>query len=106
MAPGKGVHFVLTEKYLGWLRDALHDVDVVYSDEAHDQQAEIVVNTMTDPESDEISEFELTWERVKDNFGTKSFVSIPYKDGELRVTVVLSKQGELKLDIREWYDPK
>jgi hypothetical protein len=106
MAPGKGVHFVLTGKYLNWLRDALHDVDVVYSDAAHNVQPEIVVNTMTDPESDEISEFELQWERVKDNFGTKAFVSIPYKDGELRVTVVLSKQGELKLDIREWYDPK
>jgi hypothetical protein len=46
------------------------------------------------------------WQTEKDKFGTKVFAATPYKEGELRVTVVLTSRDELKLDIREWFQGK
>jgi hypothetical protein len=46
------------------------------------------------------------WRKSKDNFGTKLYKSLAWGEGgEIRVTVVLNNRGELKLDVRYWYDP-
>lgn len=43
------------------------------------------------------------WEVLKDNFGTKVYKSLPWGEGEIRVGLVLTSRGALKIDIREWY---
>jgi len=100
MLPGKGAHLELNDRYLNWLQKVLEDIDICYSDEDADDKA-------FDPILDSLLESEMNqWTEEKDNFGRKVYVAIPYKEGELRVTVVHTKRGEIKLDIREWFEPK
>lgn len=96
MAPGKGVHLVLNEEILIWLGDVLSKIENQYSDELHDENPTEVLDRLT----------ESGWTKEKDGFGTKVYAAKPYRDNELRVTVVLTKQNELRLDIREWFEPK
>lgn len=94
--PGKGAHLVLNQEVLDFLRESLERIESGYSDEDHDENPAGVL--------DEIANAEDTpWTSSKDNFGTKLYAAMPYKEGELRVTVVLTGKNELKLDIREWY---
>jgi len=96
LAPGKGAHLVLNAEILEFVREALTTVDKYYSDEHHDNEPGIVIDDLlTEP----------GWSEEKDNFGRKAFTLMSYKEGELRVTVVHTKRGELKLDIREWFNP-
>jgi hypothetical protein len=102
MAPGKGVHAVLNQEVLDFVKACLEDIESCYSDEIHDSEPIDVINTLKGWDRDEDEK----WSELKDNFGHKVFRIMPYKDQELRVTVVLTKQGELRLDIRQWYDPQ
>jgi hypothetical protein len=102
MLPGKGVHLVLNEDVLGWVRDTLSEVATAYDDEVHDADPKVVVQQLCAP----MANGGAGWESEKDSFGVKAIAKRPYKKGELRVTVVLTKQNELKLDIREWYEPQ
>jgi hypothetical protein len=95
--PGKGSHLVLNEEYLGWMRSALDEVTEAYSDDLHDSAPDEVIKVLN-------RDYE--WESVNDKFGKKVYKKIDYKSGELRVTVVLTSKNELKLDIREWYEPE
>lgn len=96
--PGKGAHIVMNSEYLNFLDLAMDDIAKCYSDEIHDTTPNSVIVDLTSS-----PELELTWTGEKDNFGTKAYAATPYKKGELRVTVVLTKQNELRLDIREWF---
>jgi hypothetical protein len=97
--PGKGAHLILNESVRDFVAQALADVGNVYSDQLHDANPMAVITLLSDP--DDAPRFK--WVQEKDNFGTKAYVAMPYRDGELRVTVVLTKKGELRLDIREWF---
>jgi hypothetical protein len=100
MFPGKGVHLVLNEEIHGFLQEALSDIADCYTDEQHDSGPKQVLDSLLATDDG------LGWTKEKDAFGTKVFAARPYKKGELRVTVVLTKQDELRLDIREWFEPE
>jgi hypothetical protein len=107
--PGKGAHLVLNEAHLQHIMTALDDIANVYSDQIHDDSPVDVIHCLTghvDAETGEpLGTPTLTWTEVEDKFGHKAFAGTPYKTGELRVTAVLTSQGELRLDIREWFSP-
>jgi hypothetical protein len=97
--PLKGVHLELNESILGFIRSALDEVATRYSDEVHDVTPKEVVEDLS---SD-------GWTVNFDGFGTKVSRSRIYpvnghEEGELRVGVVLTPKGALKLDIRIWGD--
>jgi len=49
---------------------------------------------------------EAGWEATSDNFGRKAYTATVLPNGqEFRVTYVI-RDGEAKLDLRSWYDPK
>lgn len=95
LRPGKGAHLILNMKYLEHISNVMDDVADVYTDELHDADPRAIINLLA----------ERGWEFEEDNFGAKVYKEIDYKTGSLRLTVVLTKQNELKFDIREWYDP-
>ena len=97
MFPGKGAHLVLNEDVLDFVNTCVDDVKAAYSDEKHDSDPAWVIAVLTDEDLH-------GWTEEKDTFGRKAYRSMPYKKGELRVTVVLTKQNELRFDIREWFD--
>jgi hypothetical protein len=101
MFPGKGIHLVLNEEYRNFVARALEDIDQCYSDDMHDEDPQQVIMALTSGDEDLALG---KWGYEKDNFGVKAIARTPYKNGELRVTVVLTNKGELKLDIREWYE--
>jgi hypothetical protein len=102
LLPGKsGAHLVLNQAVLDFVEACLEELSLVYTDDKHDSNPAEVLDALeatSHPEG-------VIWEREKDNFGTKVLSRMPYKKGELRITLVLTKQNELRLDIREWYDP-
>jgi hypothetical protein len=104
MFPGKGIHLVLNEEVLHFVQKALGDVNVCFMDEANDESPGIVIDALTG-DGDEQGEMEFEWTEENDSFGHKAITKMAYKEGELRVTVVLTKRGMLALDIREWYEP-
>lgn len=100
--PGKGAHLVLNEEVLNYVRGALEDInDVYYSDAQHDESPSLVIDALLDEELTH----ECEWTEEIDSFGRKAYADKQYKEGQLRITVVLTKRNELKLDIREWYIP-
>lgn len=103
--PGKGASLILNEEYRQFLADALHDIEMSYDDMTHDTDPKAVITLLTDPEHGVEGEFKkLVWRSEQDSYGTKAIAAEPYKNGELRVTVVmLNSTKELKLDIREWW---
>ena len=103
LAPGKGAHLVLNEMYQEFLARALEDIGNAYSDQAHDTDPKAVITLLTETLEGDNRNFD--WTLETDNFGIKAYASTPYKEGELRVTVVHTSRGELKLDIREWWNP-
>jgi len=100
MFPGKGAHLVLNDEILAFVQEALMDIANCYGDEIHDADPVAVINGLVDGAGHANN----TWIEEKDNFGHKAFTVMPYKKGELRVTIVLTKQNELRLDIREWFE--
>jgi hypothetical protein len=104
MFPGKGAHLVLNEQILAFVQDTLAEVRGFYSDEAHDVDPQAVLNGLLSLNETTDRGDTFSWEEEKDNFGHKVLARMPYKKGELRLTVVLTKRGELKLDIREWFE--
>jgi hypothetical protein len=86
----------MNEQILEFIKEALDGVCYTYSDETHDNKPKAVLDSLEAQ----------AWQRQKDSFGDKVFREMPYKKGALRVTVVLTKQNELRLDLREWYTPE
>jgi len=94
LKPGKGVHIDLTQRNLNFLRSTLQHVAEIYSDELHDQKPKEILDYC------KAAGFEFE----EDNFGKKVFKRIEASKGDLRLTIILTKKGELKLDIRTWYE--
>lgn len=102
LQPGKGAHMVLNQSVLDFVEASLDMISSVYSDEDHDNNPKAVLDALL---AYEVVEGDVAWQEEKDSFGHKAYRTMPYKKGALRVTVVLTKQDELRLDIREWYSP-
>jgi hypothetical protein len=107
MMPRKGVQFALNDRALAWVQNALDEINEVYSDSEHDSAPrEILLKLLELREGNPEAELMLEWSTSSDKYGEKVFTSLPFKNGqyddELRVTLVLTKNGELRLDIRMW----
>lgn len=103
MKPLKGAHLVLNEKVLSFLTDALDDIEMNYSDAMHDERPGDVLKGLSMGGEG----LNCEWGIEEDKFGKKCFTVAEYGSdngigSELRVTVVLTKKNELKLDIRCW----
>jgi len=96
--PGKGVHLVLNQAVLDFINSSLDEIELVYTDGDHDSNPGMTIDALLESDM-------ATWTEVNDNFGRKVYRSMAYKTGELRLTVILTQQDELRMDIREWYDP-
>jgi hypothetical protein len=90
-----GVHLMFNDALLEWIQARLAQVAFEYGDEREG--------------IDVLQGLEKTvgWTRVDDNFGKKVFCSTPFpcgtgSDGELRIGVVLKKDGTFNLDVRPW----
>ena len=109
LRPGKGAHLDLTEETL----DFFHNVFTDLWNAAGDGTAEDnpTLDTLIDSGEGmqylkDVSAPATHWVKSKDNFGTKLHKALPWGDGgEIRVTVVLNTRGELKIDMRYWFDP-
>ena len=99
--PGKGAHLVMNQEYLNFIDLVMSDIAACYSDETHDADPRMIITALTSQDPD--LDLNMKWTEEADNFGIKAYASTPYKKGEFRITVVLTKQNELRLDIREWY---
>ena len=95
--PMKGAHLILNENILEFLIRSLKQIDTAYSDEKADDNTKAIFDEL----------YQMGWEEVEDKFGRKAYEYLIYPvgpaggQGELRVTVVQTKQG-LMLDIRPW----
>lgn len=101
LRPGKGLHSILNQSVLDFIESCLDDISQVYNDDLHDEVPGEIIKRLVAGEG-----LSQPWTLEKDKFGTKAFRSQPYKSGEHRVTVVLTGQQELRLDIREWFEPE
>jgi hypothetical protein len=93
LKPLKGCHIVMQQRVMDFLCTTLEQVDKNYSDEMHEHKPKQVLDSLISLHG---------WTREKDDFGDKAFKVLDAAEGELRITVVLTKKGELKLDIRPW----
>lgn len=100
LRPGKGAHFTVTEEVLNFVADTVDDIRNVYVDndgaELVDSGEAFKVFNLVKSSDD--------WTEAKDKFGKKLYREIDWQGGAYRVTLVLNSHGELKLDIRYWYD--
>ena len=108
LRPGKGFFGDATYDSVNFIQEALYDVITVFQssygpddvdgdawiDEGH---AEDLLKALLKLEG---------WEPETDKFGKKAFKLIDWGEGAYRVTLVLTGQGSLKLDIRQWYIPQ
>jgi hypothetical protein len=114
LRPGKGAHLHLSGDTLGFFTLALSEVyDVLCKEgtrdlnEALDEMgAEALFKELKESVMDTEAETPQHWHYVSDNFGKKLYTSMVWKSGEYRLTVVLTDNGDLKLDVREWYNPE
>lgn len=98
--PLKGAHLTLNEEVLNWIRTVLDDMSEYYSDELADNRPGDILADLQ----------QAGWKFEDDKFGMKVYKTVPYNAGPnvrnsvLRITVVMTKNKELKLDIRPWGD--
>jgi hypothetical protein len=106
--PGKGVHIDVNQEILDWLQRAIDDLRTVYTDEEHNENPKQVLDNLVDTSFERFGCLTYEWAREKDKFGDKAYTVRPYPygddhtSGELRLTVVLRPNKELKLDLRPW----
>jgi len=123
LRPGKGAHLHLNGDTLKFLNGALDEISSTLEEvaQALDEAAEHsvpldewdAINTAIDEHSADVvfkalrKELEAheahDWHFASDNFGKKLYCEMEWKRGTYRVTIVLTDNGGLKLDIREWY---
>jgi hypothetical protein len=94
-----GVHVMANAKLLAFLKGALTTIGEVWTDDVADKHPERILQRLEG----------VGWVRAKDSYGSKAIMSMSYpastpprETDEIRVTVILSKAGALKLDIRLW----
>jgi hypothetical protein len=100
LRPGKGFMGIANEESLEFLHEAINDVHAAYlnagGDSTHDEDPRLILKELLTKEG---------WSPENDTFGKKAFKSIPVGEGAYRVTLVLTKNGDLRLDVRSWFDP-
>lgn len=101
LSPLKGFHQVLTEDVLHFLQSCLEDVQSCYSDDRHDGEPKAVLHDLL-ALGDATSEESDIWFSAKDRFGEKAIRWMPWRETELRFTVVLTSKNELRIDARCW----
>lgn len=100
MMPGKGAHLDCTQKSMAFLLGTMTEVLGYYNEAGGDENIDEgnglkFVRGLSEQEG---------WSLEKDNFGVKVYKSIPWGNDEYRVTVVHNSRGEIKLDVRVWYE--
>lgn len=96
--PGKGAHLILTEEVSDWMSDIMYKVYEVTGSSS---------TNITSPEELRDAFPEEDWRYEKDAYGHKMITAMELDEGqELRVAVILTPKGELRLDIRTWFDPE
>lgn len=103
LKPGKGFHGTITEEVLEFLADALGDIRDAYVENGG---PELVDGGEAFKVHNLIKSYSSDWHETKDKFGKKLYREIPWQGGAHRVTVVLNSSGELKIDVRHWYNPE
>lgn len=94
--PGKGIHMTLDFDTLEFIRLAVEEIWNAAPDD-EDPTKTIL---------EDLRGSATGWTLTKDNFGTKLYKVNEIDDAnQLRITVVVNKAGEVKLDIRTWFDP-
>lgn len=103
LAPGKGIFADMVEESTDFFTTRVTAAKQAYLDSGGD---EYVDEEGSDKMFIRIKQ-KLTaqgWQYKEDKFGKKVYDSLPWGDGEYRVTVALTR-GVLKIDIRQWYQP-
>lgn len=95
--PLKGTTFPLNEASATWIAEVLHDLRTYVNDEILALHPEDVL---------EMLERQCGWKRIEDEYGKKAYNETPCNMGArvidpvLRVTVVVTRHGDLRVDIR------
>jgi hypothetical protein len=95
--PLKGTTFPLNEASAAWIAETLHDLRTYFRDDIATDHPEDVLDML---------ERNCGWKRTEDEYGKKAYNETPCNMGAriidpvLRVTVVLTRHGELRVDIR------
>jgi hypothetical protein len=106
LRPGKGAHLDLTMATLEFVHQCIEDLWNAAGDPEEADNLDTLVDSGEGMQYlRDIRNSATHWVATKDDFGTKLYKKLDWQDGEIRVTVVLNKQGALKLDVRYWYDP-
>ena len=95
MKPGKGLRADLSEGTIEFINDSIVEVGEALDIFFHD-------DTCTDITVELESIY--GWDREEDSYGKKAYASHGDDVHEIRVTVIETFKGDLKLDIREWYE--
>jgi hypothetical protein len=112
--PGKGAFLHLNGDVLGFVTSAVGAIYDVLTQEGtrdlnelldNDQAENLFKQLKTELVDDDEQAEELRWSFTKDSFGKKIHKGIEWQGSEYRVTVILTSSDELKLDVRQWYDP-
>jgi surface antigen len=109
LKPGKGLNLLVNEQIFSWQLSALETLQDAYEngaggDCAQDEDPKKVFDTIVSALKPGPEHRDYQWHLEQDDFGQKLYCERPYPDGTLRVTLVLTKKKELRLDIRAWYD--
>lgn len=98
--PGKGLRIPLDAGLADWLTEVMGNIADEIEMAAKSRTAESAV--VTEPEG-ELSD----WESDSDKYGSKVSTSYDLESGgQVKVTVIATPEGKLRLDIREWFQVK
>jgi hypothetical protein len=106
----KGAHLDLTQETLEFFFNAFTDLWNAAGEGTDTENGEPSIDELIDDGKGmqflkDVNSSATHWKKAQDNFGTKLYKALPWQDGEMRVTAVHNKRGELKVDVRFWYDP-
>lgn len=91
--PGKGVRVTVDRDVATFLEDAMAELNEATYHHIHNDENAI----------DHLY-VHFDWDKESDQYGEKATKSIELDNGnELRIALVATPKGDLKVDIREWY---
>jgi hypothetical protein len=107
--PGKGFYGDLTTESMDWLTQCVDEVwdaygtngDTEYGEDGFEGAIKFLKHLHGSATG---------WKQEKDNFGTKLYKELAWGEQangtpiKYRFTVVASTRGELKFDLRQWYE--
>jgi hypothetical protein len=105
LAPGKGMHAHLNGDTLAFFIGAFDTLNEAIVEHCDGNGLNDVLDS--DAGAGELFAHlrnELDWQYTKDSFGQKLYTETDFDNGTYRVTLVLNKNDELKLDVRNWYE--